>query len=489
MKPLTSQMTRQWWIVAGLLLFALGVLPGVCAAAPAAYPKCPGSGPLAVNAPYCLHQVVPRQTLGSLAVRYGTTPEAIMQANQEPRVSGHKRLTDANLLRAGERILIPTPSLAPHSPEPKETRAAAPSSPIEQPIPPPVSDVPAALPPAPPRTPDPQPPPPPSMVRMLALASGSAVAVLLIGFVFIRAGLSSAPRHHLPPPAVEHKTPQLLIVPERVPAATSQAGNTLMAVHTAIQYVSTPKHEDCILAASEEGRLYALAVADGASICRGPGGEISGGGGEAARIAAQAALTYFMDQSQPSLTPEEMLARLESCFSGVNTALAEHNSQAPIPGATTLILAALWQAGDGRWYWLYGNVGNGALSIIHTTQLLSGWPVETPLLTKQANGRTTITLPGYESHGFHPAVGLRPYRPGDILLVGSDGLTNLDAVTKHSDRLTLPNYLCRETGNDPSRLSTTLAGLREHRQDAPWQNALRLDDTAIGLIWAEEYLL
>ena len=58
-------------------------------------------------------------------------------------------------------------------------------------------------------------------------------------------------------------------------------------------------------------------------------------------------------------------------------------------------------------------------------------------------------------------------------------------MTKQCDRLTLANYLCREISDDPSRLETTLAGLRESRQDAPWQHALALDDTAIGLIWAE----
>ncbi len=485
MKPLPAQMTRQGWIVAGLLLFALGVLPGVCAAAPAAYPKCPGSGPLAVNAPYCLHQVLPRQTLGSLATQYGTTPEAIMQANQEPRVSGHKRLTDANLLRAGERILIPTPSLAPHSPEPKETLVAASSSPIEQPIPPPVSDVPATLPAAPARSPDPEPLPPSSMVRMLALASGSAVAVLLIGFVLVRASFSRAPHLLHPSRTAGQETPQLLIVPERVPAATPQAGNTLIDVHTVIQYLSTPKEEDCMLAASNEW-LSALAVADGASICRGPGGEISGGGGEAARIAAQAALTHLTDRTHPALTLEAMLTLLSECFAAANTALLTHNGNAPLPGATTLILAALWQAGDGRWYWLYGNVGDGVLSLIHTRERLAGWPVETPLLTKQANGLRTITLPGYTTHGFQPSVGLKPHRPGDILLLGSDGLAHLDAVTKQCDRLTLPNYLLRESRQDPSRLETTLAGLRESRQDASWQHAFAADDTTIGLIWAEE---
>jgi hypothetical protein len=111
--------------------------------------------------------------------------------------------------------------------------------------------------------------------------------------------------------------------------------------------------------------------------------------------------------------------------------------------------------------------------------------VETPLLTKQANGLRTITLPGCDTRGFKPAIGLRPHLPGDILILGSDGLTHLDAVTKQCDRLTFPNYLLREIGGDPASLTTTLAGLREHRQDAPWRNALAFDDTTIGLIWAE----
>ena len=59
-------------------------------------------------------------------------------------------------------------------------------------------------------------------------------------------------------------------------------------------------------------------------------------------------------------------------------------------------------------------------------------------------------------------------------------------MTKQCDRLTLANYLWRETGGDPAKLTTTLVSLRERRQDAPWQHAFALDDTTIGLIWAGE---
>jgi hypothetical protein len=276
--------------------------------------------------------------------------------------------------------------------------------------------------------------------------------------------------------------------PERtwaLPTPQPRAASAVPSVQLAIQYLATPKGEDCLLPVFAQG-LCALALADGASNYRREGKEFSGGGGDAARIAAREALRHLFHETYSGRGLSGMLACLQECFTVAATALGRHNDTAPIPGAATLILAVLWQDGDGRWYWLYGNVGDGFLSLLHSRERLAGWPVETRLLTKHANGLTTITLPDFASHGFAPSVGLRPHRPGDIILAGSDGLEHLETVTKKCDRLSLPNYLYQKLRDDPSPLPIALRHIAEGRKDAQWQNALALDDTTIGLIRAGE---
>ena len=228
-----------------------------------------------------------------------------------------------------------------------------------------------------------------------------------------------------------------------------------------------------------------MVVADGASSsleCTGR--EISGGGREAAQIAARAALTYLTGHLLPALSIEEMVARLLECFRQAQTALERHNASTTTPGGTTLLIALLCQAGNGRWYWLYGNLGNGVLALLHAQQLLSGWPIHTPLLTRQSDGNTTITLPGYETHGYRPSVGVRPHNPGDILVMGSDGLDHLNTVTVKYDRLYFLNYLWKHIQDEPADMERSLQGLQTGRTDAPWQNALALDDTTIGILWS-----
>jgi LysM repeat protein len=546
-QTLTAPMVK-WRMVSLILLVTLNFLPAACpfnqdalaaktqapvpsGAADLSYPACPAGAPLTSNAAYCLHTVLPGQTLGALARRYATTPEAIMQANQEASVPGQKRKITQRALRAGDRIRIPVPSVAPSSPSPENTPVPAPLPPEEPPLSPPVSAGPAAPPPAP--------APPVSVdegiipalaavqegqqalaaaVRqqgtrleeliereqrqrkqregqgealttltrwIIALSCVSLVTLIVLG-AFLCRGVSARPPAPLPPAQTASPQPQQLASAATIsPAVKRREASALADGHVAIQYLSTPKGEDSLLSVSTAG-LSALAVADGASCCRVGGKERSGGGGAAARIAAREALAHLTGQARPALSLAEMLSLLTACFAVANSALEAHNGEAAIPGATTLMLAALWQAGEGRWYWLYGNVGNGVLSLLHTRERLAGWPVETPLLSKQANGLLTITLPGFASHGFEPAVGLRPHRAGDILLVGSDGLDHLDAVTKKGDRLTLANYLWQHIAQDPSQIATALPRLAEGREDPQWQNALALDDTTIGLMWASE---
>ncbi|GBF10865.1 MAG: LysM peptidoglycan-binding domain-containing protein [Tepidibacillus sp.] len=57
--------------------------------------------------------VQPGDTLWAIAARFGTTPQAIMQANG---------LTDPNLLYVGQRLIIPvsTPTPTPYPPQPRD---------------------------------------------------------------------------------------------------------------------------------------------------------------------------------------------------------------------------------------------------------------------------------------------------------------------------------------------------------------------------------
>jgi hypothetical protein len=252
--------------------------------------------------------------------------------------------------------------------------------------------------------------------------------------------------------------------------------------HIATRSLSTPKAEDVILTDVAPHRPI-IVLADGASSIRYSGGEISGGGAQAAHIAAKSALTYLAAHLPPSLSLEELFAALHACFSAAQDALAYHNTTATTPGGTTLLIALLCPARDGRWYWLYGNLGNGVLLLLHTTQLLAGLPIHTPLLTRQSNGTTTITLPTEATTGYRPSVGIRPHRPGDLLVIGSDGLDNLDKVTRQN-HFVFHNYLWTHIRDSRSRLDECLHHLQTGRQDAAWQNALAQDDTTIGILWA-----
>jgi hypothetical protein len=211
-----------------------------------------------------------------------------------------------------------------------------------------------------------------SFVKNVALASGVVFTLTLLGIVIYRM-VGSRPPEPLPSP----QTPCYGTKP-RAPVPACQEGNPLPDIHMALHYLSTPKHEDRIVSASCPG-LHVLVCADGASSYRGEGTERSGGGGEAAAIAAKVAITHLTDHLHPALGITELLAHLHDCFAKAHTALVHHNGAASIPGATTLLFAALWQAESGVWYWLYGNIGDGVLTLLHTTQLLSGWPLSTPL--------------------------------------------------------------------------------------------------------------
>jgi hypothetical protein len=315
-----------------------------------------------------------------------------------------------------------------------------------------------------------------SFAQTVALASGGVLALSVLGIVIVRV-VGSRP----PSPLPTLKTPNhgtTLVAP-----VDTGEESGLPDIHMALHYLSTPKHEDRIASASCPG-LHVLVVADGASSFRGEGTAVSGGGGAAAAIAAKVAITHLTERLHPALGTTELLACLFDCFAAVNTALEYHNGAASIPGATTLLFAALWQADSGVWYWLYGNIGDGVLLLLHTGQLLSSWPLSTPLLSRQSNGTTTITLPGYAAAGIAPSIGLRPHVPGDMLLIGSDGLDHLDTVTKHADRLTFANYLWTRIRSDPLSLSTHLKALPEGRTDASWQTALTLDDTTLGILWS-----
>jgi hypothetical protein len=185
-----------------------------------------------------------------------------------------------------------------------------------------------------------------------------------------------------------------------------------MERYIATSYVSAPKGEDVILSASHP-HLSVLVLADGASTLGLSGGQITGGGREAAMIAAHTAITSLTSTLSIPRGLEGMLSALACTFCEARSALERHNATARTPGATTLLTAILCQAEkDGRWFWLHGSLGNGVLSLLQTNPLLSGWPVHTPLLSQQSSGITTITLPGDRAQGYQPSLGVRPHTPG-----------------------------------------------------------------------------
>jgi hypothetical protein len=318
--------------------------------------------------------------------------------------------------------------------------------------------------------------------KFLSLAMTVALAVaLIISLTIIGVLLLQLSHTHPSPsvPSVEQAVED--IVPVALPKASPQECPHVER-HIATRYLSTPKEEDVIVTDVAPHRSV-IVLADGATSIRCKGGELSGGGRQAAQIAARAALTYLTDHLRPCLALHELLATLHACFSEAQSALEQHNTTATTPGGTTLLIALLCPAGDGRWYWLYGNLGNGVLLLLHSTQLLAGLPIHTPLLTKQSNGGTTITLPAHASTGYLPSIGVRPHRPGDLLLIGSDGLDNLNKVTK-KDSYDFHNYLWTQIHDGRSHLDDCLQSLQTGRQDTQWQNALAQDDTTIGILWA-----
>ena len=315
--------------------------------------------------------------------------------------------------------------------------------------------------------------------RTLTLAMAGVISLTIIGVLLLRPSHSHPPR-----PVPESQTAGQVTPPPPIPPMPRQEREP-MDIQTAACCLSCPKGEDVILRAGA-AHFSALVLADGATTLRRNGAEQAGGGGQAAELAARTAITYLTRSLLPAMDIEQMLTLLEDCFRDVRTALEESNAPAQTPGATTLLIGMLCQAADNRWYWLYGHVGNGVLALLHTKELLSSWPIHTPLLSKHTNGVITITLPGDEAAGFFPSVGVKPHRMGDLLVIGSDGLDHLDTLTKHADQLTFLNYLWKIVRDERSGLKRVLAGLGNGRMDGQWQKALELDDTTIGMLWAEE---
>jgi hypothetical protein len=317
----------------------------------------------------------------------------------------------------------------------------------------------------------------PSFEKRVALTWAGAVTLGILG-VFLFRVCVSRPLHPVPAPAYPG--------PAMPPGAPPQAARTdgfVPDVKIATRYLSTPKREDVILTASTS-QLSALVLADGASSYRVSGGEISGGGRHAAEIAAHTAITYLTSQSLPARGMHDLLAHLHACFSAANTALETHNASTRTPGGTTLLVALLCQDAHGQWYWCYGNLGNGVLELLHSQFLLAGWPIHTPLLSNQSNGVTTLTMPGYAAQGYQPAVACKPHVPGDLLLIGSDGLDHLDTVTKKCNRVYFSNFLWKQIHTERSCLEQVLQRLHNGQAEAQWRTALELDDTTIGILWA-----
>jgi len=315
--------------------------------------------------------------------------------------------------------------------------------------------------------------------RTVALAMAGLLSLTSIGVLLLRPA-----RSHPPHPVPEPRTAGQ-VMPSVSPPPMPRQESAPLDIQTATCCLSCPKGEDVILRAGGQ-HFSALVLADGASTLRRSGGEHSGGGGQAAELAAKTAITYLTRNLLPAMDISQIVMLLEDCFRAVRTALEEYNAKATTPGATTLLIGMLCQAGDGRWYWLSGHVGNGVCALLHTKELLSSWPVTTGLLSKHTNGLITITLPGYEEQGFFPSVGVRPYRMGDLLVIGSDGIDHLDALTKQRDRLTFLNYLWKIVQDERSSLERALMGLGNGRQEGQWQKALALDDTTIGMLWGGE---
>ena len=511
--------------------------PSSLGAAVSASPVCPFSGPL----PFplsprearlrCVYRIAAGDTLSTIARHFATTPETLSRLNRKRLVSGQKPITNRNALTAGALLLIPPPLASP-APAPATPHASSqPTEAHESPVPTPVEEkivktrealqeaqtsLTAALGEQTTR-----------LVELIELARqygqqlvhigdnlaelthmleqqrialaalqndvektqsrwapGNAVLLVVGGLytlVTIVALLGAAALSHSPhAPSVETTASSLA----PVAAPTMSPRNPFpMDIRIAACSLSSPKGEDVVLSA-EEAHFSAIVVADGASSALCGGAELSGGGAQAAQIAAKTAITYLKNNLLPAMGIKEMLSLLEDCFSTARTALEHTNASAPTPGATTLLIGMLCQTPDGRWYWLFGHVGNGVLALLHTEQRLSSWPVATPLLSKHANGRTTITLPGYETQGVLPSVGVRLHRPGDLFVIASDGLDHLDTVTKHADRLTFLNYLWKIVQDERSGLERGLKALVTGRDDKEWQNALALDDTTIGILWA-----
>jgi LysM repeat protein len=82
------------------------------------------AAPTATNRPTTVqHLVLPNQTIGAIALLYGTTVDAILKANN---------ISDPRLVRAGQTLIIPLPTVTPTATvtaTPNATQAALPPSP------------------------------------------------------------------------------------------------------------------------------------------------------------------------------------------------------------------------------------------------------------------------------------------------------------------------------------------------------------------------
>jgi len=256
-------------------------------------------------------------------------------------------------------------------------------------------------------------------------------------------------------------------------------------------YTHVVKREDRVYAGILAEKHPVLVIADGATTFVSDGGrEVPNGGGKAAELACQFTVDQLGKLLGTARTFERMLDGIDIIFGRTDEALKAHNTKSVIPGATTLILALLYEVPSKQreLFWIYGYLGNGDIILLSPTRQIEGWLSESRLLNPHSNGNVTVTLP--RTHGnrlFDPIIGVIPYRPGDILVAATDGIDDVKNYLRKAKGVTLANFLWKEHFSLVSSPNTPeIPELSDALKSDPGSPQMRMfDDTTLTAIWTQ----
>lgn len=226
-----------------------------------------------------------------------------------------------------------------------------------------------------------------------------------------------------------------------------------------IEFQDPEKGDDRIFSGFVRG-CPTIIVADGVSVVSRGDEIIQGKSNDAAEAAMVGSLEMLSSDiegigngdSEHILTSERDPLELYNIISKCFYNAAYHMRIGDLPGATTLLIAFLYEySNEGRGIptpmWYYGYSGDGNIGLVSPNRKVDGIPLQTRLLSPQKIEHTA----GVSAQGssVQPIIGSMQYTPGDILFAHSDGMDSITRWLRENRRMGNLGHLIYNSVENP----------------------------------------